>query len=337
MNFRRSIIVICFLSCSVFLNTGYPAESWLHLSITADCASLHLRLNDALCLGNDGSARRVSLAKGQLSLAEVRDYAPLQFTGQVGEVSLNAGGNIVAAWLSEATKRYRHGVFGQEFEALRINAMLTGGKSVYLSLEGEAVFEDRKVRIVDLDADGNNELLVVKARPRQGASLALYGWKNGVFRSIASSSPIGMSNRWLNPVGSGDFDGDGEDEIAIVETPHLGALLVLYRWQQDRLLETHRISGFSNHRFGDLEQGLSAVIDIDNDGIDELVVPDAGIRELRIVGVKNKQLHIIEQIPLTAPLSALRVSDLNADGRYELLYNTEDELLHVVVFRPGAE
>jgi hypothetical protein len=35
--------------------------------------------------------------------------------------------------------------------------------------------------------------------------------------------------RRLNPVGFGDFDGDGAMEVAYVQTPHIGGILIVMR------------------------------------------------------------------------------------------------------------
>ena len=61
---------------------------------------------------------------------------------------------------------------------------------------------------------------------------------------------IGQPFRWLNPVGVGDFDGDGRREIAAVVTPHLGVTLKLYEWKGERLEPKHEAAGFSNHAIG---------------------------------------------------------------------------------------
>jgi hypothetical protein len=67
---------------------------------------------------------------------------------------------------------------------------------------------------------------------------------------VAQSAPIGAPNRWLNPVGVADLDGDGVAEIAAVTTPHIGGVLRIYRRTGEVLAEVTSLAGFSNHEYG---------------------------------------------------------------------------------------
>ncbi len=71
-------------------------------------------------------------------------------------------GTIRAAWLIGPTRRYTHGVLGDDIEASGISVELSAGEVLSLILGPEAVFEDRIPRLVDLTADGRDEVLVVK-------------------------------------------------------------------------------------------------------------------------------------------------------------------------------
>jgi len=142
--------------------------------------------------------------------------------------------------------------------------LLRGQQSpLVLALPPERVFEDRLPRLVDLDGDGRDELILVEAHARQGASLVVYGVDHGSagprLVERARSEPVGTM-RWLNPVGAGDFEPGAALEIAAVVTPHLGGVLTLYRYEPPRLVVLSRLPGPANHRMGSAEQQLSAVL-----------------------------------------------------------------------------
>lgn len=66
------------------------------------------------------------------------------------------------AWLIEPTTRYNHAVLGDAIEAGGF-LVERGRKRLVFTLPPDAVFEDRRVRLADLDGDGIPEAIVVKA------------------------------------------------------------------------------------------------------------------------------------------------------------------------------
>ena len=134
-------------------------------------------------------------------------------------------GDIRWAGYSDATDRYRHGVLGDALEAggLRVEAGVRGPCDLAVILPEHSVFEDTGPRIVDLDGDGRNEVIVVESHRSLGASLAVYGLRGGTLAKLTATPYIGRANRWLAPIGVGaaDLDGDGFFELAYVDRPHL--------------------------------------------------------------------------------------------------------------------
>lgn len=160
---------------------------------------------------------------------------------------------IGSAWLAEPTERYDHAVLGDALEWGALAMTISGGilNVVTIRLPETRVFEDVEARVADLDGDDHPEVIVVETDLAKGASLAVYGPKGDAVAKIAATPFIGQPNRWLAPAGIADFDGDGRTEIAYVDRPHLVADLVFVRLEGEKLVETLRLPGLSNHRIGD--------------------------------------------------------------------------------------
>lgn len=153
----------------------------------------------------------------------------------------------VSAAYDEPTRRYPHGVLGDDVEygALVIHA---GGQKVTVTLPQDRVFEDLSPRLADLNGDGSPEIVVVESQAQKGAQLAIYDL-NG--QKIAATPHIGTRNRWLAPAGIGDLDGDGFVEIAYVDRPHLAKTLRIWRFKHGTLTEIATLPGLTNHRIGE--------------------------------------------------------------------------------------
>ncbi len=236
-------------------------------------------------------------------------------------------GDIVSAGLGEMSNIYPHGALGDELEPTRLMVTGRSGRQHSVSLTDGRVFEDNRVRAVDIEGNGRSELLVVRAGPGQGAQLVLYGLDRDQLKEVAASMPIGTGFRWMNPVGSGDVDGDGIVELVSVRTPHIGGILELYRRRGPELILEHRLPGVSNHRYGSPEQRLSVLADMDQDGRAEVIVPAVGMETLLHIDWTPAGWQIRHRIDLEEPLQGvLTVSDIDADGRPELLQISRSRL-----------
>ncbi len=191
--------------------------------------------------------------------------------------------DIALAWLAEPTDRYDHAVLGDGIEAGALMVRTRDGRELRYALESDAVFEDLHARVIDLDGDGRDEVLVVASRRSVGAALMALGVRGSRLVPLAETPPIGIGHRWLNPIGAADLDGDGRLEVAVVLTPHIGGTLVVYGYGAGGFRERWRLSGFSNHALGSRMLGLSAFVDADGDGLPDTVVPANDRRTLRVV------------------------------------------------------
>ncbi len=208
---------------------------------------------------------------------------------------------VISARYAEPVERYGHYALGRPHEYARVVARTDAGREVVLELPWDEVFEDLAPRLVRLTADAQAELLVIVSARGSGSRLALVGFRGGRLEIVARSAAIGTPNRWLNPVGVADLDGDGVAEIAAVTTPHIGGVLRIYRRSGELLVEVDSLAGFSNHVYGSAELGLSKPALIA--GRTQLLVPDTRRASVRVIALGGARLLETGRCPLPAPIT----------------------------------
>jgi len=274
-----------------------------------------------------GDYRIVNLPDGNFGLAPLPPEEKKAIPADMIPQSAIATGvlDIKAAWLAGPTGRYEHGVLGDAIEAAALKVETETGRILSYELPEESVFEDLIPRLVDLDGDARDEILVVRSTAGSGAAVVVLGIREDRLRLIAESPSIGRSRRWLNPLGAGDFDDDGSLEIAVVQTPHLGGVLVVYRLEGMRLVETVRKSGFSTHVIGSTALRMAAVVDLDGDGVDDILLPDRSRSELYGMGYAGRKLQVLWTVPNQHKIvTSVVLVDVNRNGRPDVLYGLND-------------
>ncbi len=214
---------------------------------------------------------------------------PEQAAQRIADSQAAAGRHDVAwAWLGSPTLRYPHRALGSPTHAASVHALVRSRSGswqvVELRLPLHRVYEDRVPRIVDIDRDGSEEILLVEADAIKGASLVVLGVghtaENGpALVERARSAFAGSPFRWLNPVGVDDFDADGRLDLALVLTPHVGGELQLLHYRPPALVPFARALDVSNHRMGAVEQALAVIVQVQGQR-PTVVVPDMTLRAL---------------------------------------------------------
>lgn len=210
------------------------------------------------------------------------------------------------AWLIQPTTRYNHAVLGDDVEAGGF-VVEHARKRLVFTLPPDAVFEDRRVRLADLDGDGIPEAIVVKAYLERGAALAVYRILKDRIEPVAESPAIGTRNRWLNPVGIADFTGTGEAMIAAVITPHLAGSLRLYRLRASGLEEVARIDGYTNHILGRRDLDLGRVVRLSGHREPLVVLPTRDRNTLAMISFQGATPRIVRQWSVHSRIDSLRV------------------------------
>ncbi len=259
-----------------------------------------------------------------LALAAGWLMAPAALAGELPEGALpdavisHGKNNLKQAWLARPTNRYGHAILGDAIEAGSLVAITSCGHRMELVLDETLVFEDRKARIVDLEGDHYDEIVVVEASLDHGAALSVYGPKGatcskaGGLKRIARTPFIGTRHRWLNPAGIADYDGDGVKEIAIVVTPHIGGTLQFWSLEDGALVLKAKKYGFSNHAIGSREQELSVTVD----GV--LFLPDANRRTLMRVTLNDGKIESVPVAKLPSEAAGTITAHKGADGSVTL-------------------
>jgi len=161
---------------------------------------------------------------------------------------------IQSATYIAPTTRYDHGILGDAIEYGAMRMLYASCEdcanpvrgSVRITLPQNRVFEDLKPRLIDLDNDRQNEVVVIETDLDLGARLAVYDLKG-----LIDATPfIGRTHRWLAPIGAADLDGDGFVELAYILKPHLAKELLVWRWRDRKLAFVAKIGGLTNHRIG---------------------------------------------------------------------------------------
>ena len=185
-------------------------------------------------------------------------------------------------------RRSRPGATTTAFSATRSEAgslviETRDGKRQEVKLDDDAVFEDLQPRIVDLDGNGHDDVVVVKSYLKRGSALAVIAERRGRYQIVAETPPLGAAHRWLDPAGIADFTGDGKLEIALVRQPHVVGMLELWSWTGNALHKIAELPDTANHIAGTRAIDMSAVADFDGDGIADLAVPSLDRKSLRLV------------------------------------------------------
>lgn len=175
-----------------------------------------------------------------------------------------------------------------------------------IRLPDDLVFEDFAPRLLDLNDDGRNEIVVVESHQSKGARLAVWDvvlqqGKPSLVRG-ATTDFIGQRFRWLAPIGAADFDGDGAVEIAYVDRPHLDKTLRVVRREGDSLRQIAAVPDVTNHAIGqevvqsriDTCAGLPTIFALDGSGQQILSIQFPGGMALVTPMGRTKTLHTLD-------------------------------------------
>jgi len=240
-------------------------QAW-NLSKTIARITLRAQFLAGCCVLVSGTACAATLNNSETKMLESFDS---QLPIPHSTIAMAEGSGIIKVMLSCETDRYAHGVLGDSIEAACLIAEDESGDVYQLDLPEHQVFEDLVPRIADIDADGNNDVVLVRSDSREGAALTIYSLQSSSsgtsLQELAATPPIGTANRWLAPVAA---------DIAYVQTPHIGGILKIWSIIDGQFQQLSQSRGFSNHSIGDTRVSTAKILDHNKDGVMDIALPD---------------------------------------------------------------
>lgn len=193
----------------------------------------------------------------------------------------DGAGTVVA--LAGPTTRYEHGVLGDSVEAegwvrLQVGAGVATLESV--TVEDPQVVEGVGVLWEDLDGDGTRDVIATVSDAQDGARIVAWTSKGRLEGPV-----VGQGKRWRHQLVVAPFGPEGEIELVVAKTPHIGGLLEFYRPTEDGALAfVSTLAGYSTHATGSRNLDTALAVDLDADGDLELLVPNASRDALAVIG-----------------------------------------------------
>lgn len=241
------------------------------------------------------------------------------------------------AVLSDPTRRYPHGVLGDELEAeaitiLRSRISDAGDRDVRVVGRIEAprgrVLEALAPLWLRMSSGGEELLAITESSPDEGTRVALYAADG---RQVSAGPPIGAGMRWRHLLAAGPFGPGGEIELVATRTPHIGGVVEFYRLHPERrdLEIVATMPGYTSHRIGSRNLDTALGGDLDGDGRWEILVPDQSYSRLAAIRHDEGGARVVWTLPVGSTLATNLAPATGSDGRIVLAAGTSEGMLRV--------
>ncbi|HSG26511.1 MAG TPA: hypothetical protein VLA32_10375 [Anaerolineales bacterium] len=236
-------------------------------------------------------------------------------------------GNGKLLLLTSRTSVYEHGVLGDSVEAKSVTVVSEAGEILEsITLFSDQVIEGIAPIWVDMNDDGQREIILTLSNRRDGAQLAVFS-ETG--EQIAQSEAIGTGFRWRHQIAVAPFGPNRETELVDVLTPHLGGVVEFFRLEGNTLVKVAEVSGYTSHVINSRNLDLAIAADFNADGRVDLLLPNQRLTHLGIIQRTVDGAAVVAEIALEGNLSSNLAAVPLPGGMLALAAGLDSSLLRV--------
>ena len=285
-------------------------------------------LTHPVVVGGDG-ARIAYIAKnGDVVIWDGKEIGRLPVNALPdARILVDESGRLLV--LTDPTRRYDHGVLGDDLEAAGVTLIET--QSLFhvvsqIQIPQPAVIEGIAPIWSDINADGMREIILTRSTPSQGAQIVVF---NEMGEEIAAGPSIGRGYRWRNQLALAPFGPSGGLELVDVLTPHLTGVVEFYQLHAERLQVVAGVAGYTSHVIGTRNLDMALAGDFDGDGSVEVLLPDQSLTELGAIRRAGDGAEAAWSVPLDGILTTNLAAVSFPDGCLALGLGRDDGVLRV--------
>jgi hypothetical protein len=122
---------------------------------------------------------------------------------------------------------------------------------------------------------------------------------------------------------------NNQSMLVLNETPHLSGIVKFIDIINNK---TMSIDGFSAHDYGSRNIGMYTIIDADNDGQEDLIIPTLNKKKIAILSIfgNNETVYVNENLVLNDKLTSNIITlDINCDGYEDIIAGDRSGNLYI--------
>ena len=227
------------------------------------------------------------------------------------------------------TDEYGHGIMGDQLEAGSLTLIATDPipeiirtipATIGFVLEGIAPIW------VDLNGDGEREIIVTRSNANDGAQIVVLDERGNL---LAAGPAIGRGGRWRHQLSAGPFGPNSEMELVDVLTPHIGGPTEFFQWKDNELVVVGIVNGNTSHIIGSRNLDMNVAGYFDDSGTLTLLLPNQARTELGGIQRSADGARVSWTLPLSGRLATNIVGSSLADGRLAVGVGLDNDILRV--------